>query len=123
MKGRDASSDVLRREIREQSEAEAASLVEGAEKEAQRIVSGAETEAGKVRAEILKKAEVQAEGIRRRVLSGVHLEIKRQTLRAREEMLAEILNSVKFRDAGIYELRSRTSKTELFEYLVTASKG
>ncbi len=40
-----------------------------------------------------------------------------------ERMLAEILEAVRFRRAEIYELRRRTSKSELFEYLVTATKG
>ena len=40
-----------------------------------------------------------------------------------EQMLAQILEGARFRHAEVYELRRRTSKTELFEYLVTASKG
>jgi hypothetical protein len=40
-----------------------------------------------------------------------------------ERMLAEILEDARFRKAEIHELRSRTSKPELFEYLVVASKG
>jgi hypothetical protein len=40
-----------------------------------------------------------------------------------ERMLAEILEATRFRRAEIHALRRRTSKSELFEYLVSASKG
>jgi hypothetical protein len=40
-----------------------------------------------------------------------------------ERMLAEILEAARFRRAEVYELRRRSSKTELYEYLVTASKA
>jgi hypothetical protein len=40
-----------------------------------------------------------------------------------EQMLAEILEATGFEKASVHELRSRTSKPELFEYLVHATKG
>lgn len=94
IKGRRSSSNVLRKEIRTQSEAEAAALVEQAEKEAHQIVNNAKAEAEKIKADILKKAEIQAEGIQKRILSGVRLEVKRQTLRTREELVQKIFGGV-----------------------------
>lgn len=40
-----------------------------------------------------------------------------------EQLFAQLLEAARFRDVEVHELRSRTSKPELFEYLVTASKG
>ena len=37
---------------------------------------------------MLRKAEMQAEGIRRRLLSGLNLEIRKQNLQEREDMIA-----------------------------------
>ncbi len=89
-----SSSVVLRKEIQDQSEAEAAALLEQAEKEAQRIFDEARAEAEKIKADILKKAEIQAEGVRKKVLSSVRLEVKRQTLRTREALVLEIFSGV-----------------------------
>jgi len=89
-----SSSVVLRKEIQDQSEAEAAALLEQAEKEAQRILDEARAEAEKIKADILKKAEIQAEGVRKRILSSVRLEVKRQALRTREAFVLKIFSSV-----------------------------
>lgn len=94
MEGHNSSSEILRKEIREQSEAEASSILEQAEKEAEKILHDAKEEADKVKTELFKKAETQAEGIRKRILSGVHLEIKRQTLQAREKLISRLFQTV-----------------------------
>lgn len=90
MKEKSAPSKILQEEIREQSEAEAAVILEQAEKEAGRIIGDAESEARKIRSDLIKKAETRADGIRKRILSSVHLEIKKQNLKAREEMLSKL---------------------------------
>ena len=97
MHSQDASSDILRREIREQSENDASGILEQAEKDARRVLSDAGTHAEKVKKEIRNGAEARAEGVRRRILSGLHLEMKRQTLRAREDATARIFDAVKER--------------------------
>jgi V/A-type H+-transporting ATPase subunit E len=94
MKEESAPSKILQKEIREQSETEAAVIMEQAEKEAGRIIGEAESEARKIRSSLIKKAEIQAKGIRKRILSSVHLEIKKQDLQAREEMLLKLFQIV-----------------------------
>jgi V/A-type H+-transporting ATPase subunit E len=94
MKEESTPSKILQEEIREQSEAEASAILEQAEIEAKRIVGEAESEARKIQSDLIKKAEAQAEGIRKRILSSVHLEIKKQNLRAREEMLLKLFQIV-----------------------------
>ena len=94
MKEESKPSKILREEIRGQSETEAAVILEQAEKEAERIIGEAESEAQKIRSGLIKKAEIQAEGVRKRILSSVHLEIKKQNLQAREEMLLKLFELV-----------------------------
>ena len=94
MKEENAPSKILQEEIREQSEAEAAVILEQAEKEAGRIIGDAESEARKIRSDLIKKAETKAVGIRKRILSSVHLETKKQNLNAREEMLSKLFRLV-----------------------------
>lgn len=106
MENEHSSSDVLRKEIREQSEAEAAAILEQAEKESRGILDEAKAESEKVKADILRKAEVQAEAVRRRIVSGVHLEIKRQALRTREELLSKIFQAVKERLEGLRKTKA-----------------
>jgi vacuolar-type H+-ATPase subunit E/Vma4 len=44
---------------------------------------------------MIRKAEAQAEGIRKKILSGVRLDVKKQNLRTREELLSKIFEQVK----------------------------
>ena len=94
MKEENTPSKILQEEIREQSEAEASVILEQAEIEAKRIVGEAESEAQKIRSDLIIKAKAQAEGIRKRILSSVHLEIKKKNLQAREEMLLKLFQIV-----------------------------
>jgi len=94
-KDKKSSSEVLCREIEEQSKEEAKAVLDQAEKEKERILKEAQDEISRFQAENKKKAEMQAENIRKKVLSGVHLEIKRQRLRNREETISRILQAVK----------------------------
>jgi vacuolar-type H+-ATPase subunit E/Vma4 len=94
MKKQSTPSKKLKKEIRQQSESEAAVIIGQAEKEAEHILDQARSEAEKIQSEMLKKAEKQAEFIRKRVLSGVHLEIKKQNLQAREAMLSQLFQLV-----------------------------
>jgi V/A-type H+-transporting ATPase subunit E len=89
-----SSSGILQKEIESQSTREAEEILGQAEREAHRILENARREAEKIRAETLRKAEVQAEGIRRKILSSVHLEVKNQALRTREELLSKIFQDV-----------------------------
>ena len=97
MEEQHSSSDILRREIQDQSQKESAELVEQAEREAKQILDRARSEAEKDRADILKKAETKADAVRKRILSGVHLDVKRQNLRTREEMISRLFQAVEER--------------------------
>ena len=88
------SSDILCKEINAQSKAEAETILEQAEKEAAKIIKEAEKQADKTIAEWVQKAESSAEGIQRRILSGVHLEVKKQALRSREVIIQSIMQNL-----------------------------
>ena len=90
-----ASSDILQKEIQAQSEKEAGAILEQAQREAQQILNNARKEADGIKADMIKKAETQAESIRRKILSGVRLDVKKQNLRTREELLSKIFEQVK----------------------------
>jgi vacuolar-type H+-ATPase subunit E/Vma4 len=92
-----ASADALRHEILERSKSDAKAVIDEAEGDAVRVRAVAKDEAEKVQAEILKKAAVQAEAVRKRILSGVHLEVKKQHLQVMEETLSKIFQAVKDR--------------------------
>ena len=89
-----SSGGVLQKEIQDQSEREAAAILEQVEKEAQQTLNGAQKQANTIRKELIKKAEAQAEKIRRKILSSVHLEVKKQTLKTRESLLAHVFQEV-----------------------------
>jgi V/A-type H+-transporting ATPase subunit E len=89
-----ASADALRKEISERSKADVKAILDEAERDAGRIRVEAKTEAEKFQAETLKKAAVQAEAMRKRILSGVHLEVKKRHLQVMEETLFKIFLQV-----------------------------
>lgn len=89
------SSDILQKEIQVQSEKEAEAILEQAEREAQQILNNAQKEADSIKADMIRKAEAQAESIRKKILSGVRLDVKKENLRTREELLLKIFEQVK----------------------------
>ena len=93
MKGK-TQSDILCNEIQKQSKTEADAILEQAEKDVRRILDEAEKNADRIKADLMKQARTKAEGIQKRILSGVHLEIKKKRLRARESVLTKIFDSV-----------------------------
>ena len=85
----------MQKEIQAQSEKEAETILGQAEREAQQILNNAQKEADSIKADMIRKAEAQAEGIRKKILSGVRLDVKKQNLRIREELLSKIFEQVK----------------------------
>ncbi len=73
------------RQIREDGEKEITSLLEKAEKTAESIRGKARSEGERVAQETIKEAQARAEAIKKKVLSSVALEVKREKLRIREE--------------------------------------
>jgi vacuolar-type H+-ATPase subunit E/Vma4 len=90
-----ASAEALRKEILERSESDAKALIREAETDAARVRDEARAEADKAAAEVLKKAAAQADAVRKRILSGVHLEVKKQRLQVVEETLSKIFDAVR----------------------------
>ncbi len=95
MEDQHASSEVLRQEILSQSEKEVQMILDRAEKESKTLLDNAQAEEKRILADSLQRAKLRADGIRKKILSGVHLEIKRQTLRAREELIESLFQAVK----------------------------
>ncbi len=101
------SSDIFKKEIQAQSKVEAGGILEQAEKEANHILDDAKKEAEKIKNGLLQKAGVQADGIRQRILSGVHLEINKRALQDREELISKLFQAVEekisqFRQSDFY---------------------
>lgn len=89
-----SSSKILCQEIEDQSKSEAEAILGQAKKERDERLKKARQEANKLQEERRNKAEAQAESIRKKILSGVHLEIKGYKLRDREEILSRIFMAV-----------------------------
>ncbi len=97
MESQYASSDVLRKEILEQSQSEAEGIAEQAEKERSRLLTQAKKDAEAEKQNILKEAREQADAIRKKVLSTVHLDVKKQNLKLREKTVSRIVSEVRSR--------------------------
>jgi vacuolar-type H+-ATPase subunit E/Vma4 len=97
METNQATADALCRDILERSAADAKAALDEAGREAARIVGAARAEAEKDGAETARKAAAQAEALKKRILSGVHLEVQKQRLQVTEETLMRILGQVRER--------------------------
>jgi len=83
--------------IREDGRKEADSIIEKAERTASEIVARGESEREEVVEEIMSKARERGEIERRRLLSGVHIEMRRERLKIREEVITNIMRGVEKR--------------------------
>jgi vacuolar-type H+-ATPase subunit E/Vma4 len=88
-------SDVLRKEILEQSKSEAEEILKQARKECERLLRQAKKEADEIQAKVLHDGQIQALGIEKKILSSVHLEIKKQHLKGREQTLNRVIQTVR----------------------------
>jgi len=86
-----SSLEMMIRDIRQESQEEVDAVLSQSAKEVEDVRNKAKTEAEKIRSEIVRKAEKQAESDSRRILSGVHLEVKRLTLKNQNALLTEII--------------------------------
>ncbi|MBN2414753.1 hypothetical protein JXO52_02875 [bacterium] len=82
-------------EIRDQSQKDADAVLEQARKESARLIEEARKRAGAARAEVLEKAAAQAEAARKRILSGVHLEIKKRRMAAQETVITDTVEHLR----------------------------
>jgi len=81
--------------IKEDGEKEIGSILDKAEKTALEIIKKAEDEKDRVVKEILAKAEEKGLVERKRQLSGVQIEIKREKLKIREEVITNVMKKVR----------------------------
>jgi len=86
--------ELLISSIISEAESKAAEIIDRAEKEARSIIAKANKEAELKKQEALKKAASEAESIKRRLLSGVHLEIKQRLLKERESLINRVIESL-----------------------------
>jgi len=112
-----SQSDILCREISNESRTEAQEILEQAVRDAAKREKEAQAEAGRIEAEIMSRASSQADALKRRILSGLHLEIKNQKIWAREAFLLKLFDLVRqrldaFRSSGEYPEFIRKSVLE-----------
>lgn len=88
------TAESIRREIMETAESEIREILASAEQEAKRILEEARREAEKIQTEAKKKSLAQAETLRKRILSGLHLEVQRIHLQTIEETMVKIFEKV-----------------------------
>jgi len=110
------AQDVLCREIRKQSDSEVKIILEHAETEVNKVMKEAEAAAAKIRREILMQAETKRDSIYKKILSGVHLEVKKTRLRSRESLLKELFRAV---EAEYQDFRKSTAYGDtVFEWVL-----
>lgn len=93
--GTNDSSGILCREIQEQAGREAETIVRKAREEAEALLEQARARAVARGDEILTRAREQAEAVRRRILSGVKLEVRKRLLEEREALARRFLEDVR----------------------------
>jgi len=115
MESSQSSSEVLRKEILEQSQNEVAAILNQAEKEKTRILQEAREEAEKIHSQAMRKAQKEADVVQRRILSGVHLEIKQESLRQREKLIGQLLSAV---EEKFEEFRASENYIQFLEKII-----
>ncbi|HHS14292.1 MAG TPA: hypothetical protein ENN03_11080 [bacterium] len=91
------SSGVLCREIQEQADREAEAIIHKAREQAEAVLDQARARAVTQGDEILARAREQAEAVRRRILSGVQLEVRKRLLEEREALVRRFFEEIRRR--------------------------
>lgn len=92
------------RQILEDGQREVDSILDKARRTADSILEKARQNGQKASEEILKEAEAKAQAIKKRTLSTVALEAKRERLRLREELFKEVMSRIKEKLGKLREL-------------------
>ncbi len=107
--------------IEKDAKSEAETVIADAEKQAEERRKNIGQQIESILNEAEKKAEQQAEAIKKKVLSGVDVEVKRRVMRLRDRVMKEMLSSVQ------KELRALIIKPEyrdiLQNWIVEAAAG
>ena len=109
------SVDRIREKIEEDGAREIESILEKARRTAADIEQKAADEGEAVAGKMMKDAGERAEAIRKRLLSSVSLEVRRTKLKAREEVVAEVLGRV---DRKLGALRESEGYADILADLV-----
>jgi vacuolar-type H+-ATPase subunit E/Vma4 len=115
MPDRPTSLDTIIDKIRQQSETEVEAVRKAAARERELIMRRANKEAEQIRAELVGRAQTQAEFIRRQVAAVAALEVKRLALQARITIIDEIVKQVKER---LLKLRQTPDYMSLLQQLI-----
>ncbi|MFA4838160.1 MAG: V-type ATP synthase subunit E family protein [Candidatus Neomarinimicrobiota bacterium] len=104
-----SSLTMMIHDIRQESQEEVDAILAQSAKETGDVRNKAKTEADRIRSEMIRKAEQQASAVRKRILSGVHLEVKKLTLKNQNVLLMEIVRQAsdwleEFRRGEVYAI-------------------
>jgi len=106
--------------IKEDGEKEIGSILDKAEKTALEIIKKAEDERDRVVKEILAKAEEKGLVERKRQLSGVQIEIKREKLKIREEVITNVMKKVR---VSLEDARTQSGYSGILRELIIEGIG
>lgn len=90
----DTSADSLCEQIMQEARRESDDIISQAQAEAARIIKENETEVQNLRHQVLGDAHWEAAALERRILATINLESRRIQLKAREEILEQILKEI-----------------------------
>lgn len=88
MSNQEKNYDLLLSEINKQSQKEIKEIKAQAEKARQETISKARREAEKLTSEMMERAEQKCDELKKKILSGVHLEIKKKNLENQELLIS-----------------------------------
>ena len=106
---------LLIKTITDDAKKQAEQIIADAVKDAELIIKKAKKQAEQIKAQAEKKADSEAELIKRRILSGVHLEIKQDLLREREKLINRVIDSVLEK---LDKLRTSKTYADILESLI-----
>lgn len=113
----DKSVEEICRRIREDGEKEAESILDKAERTATGIVERAEKKKERIAEEIINEAEQDGENEFRRLLSSIKIEMKREKLKIREEVIEHIMEKVR---AELESTRTEEDYCRILEGMILA---
>ena len=106
--------------IKEDGEKEIGSILDKAEKTALEIIKKAEDEKDRIVKEILARAEEKGLVEQRRQLSGVQIEMKREKLKIREEVITNVMKKVRM---SLEDARTQSGYSGILRELIIEGIG
>ena len=119
MANQDSVEKICQR-IREDGEKEVESILDKAERTASGIIDRAEKKKERIAGEILKEAEENGENEYRRLLSSIKIELKREKLRVREEVIEHIMEKMK---GDLKDIRQQERYINILQGMILAGVG